>query len=108
MIRFFALISLWLLAASASLQEGLPDLGKSEDIAGLGTGKIIEMDNTIVKRITLKEIHGHWIVYIKNESLHDKHMETIRRIEFPESRWGRIKIEFPNNKAEVSALSCKP
>jgi hypothetical protein len=104
MNRFIALAFIWLLTASATLQGGLPDLNKPEDIAELGKGKIIENDNSIIKQITLKEIREHWIVYVKNQSLHDKHMESIRRIEFPESKWGRIKIEFPNNKAEASLL----
>jgi len=89
---------------SAATQGFLPDLANSEDLQKLGEGKIIEKDNCIIKRVTLKEIKDHWVIYIKDASLHDKHMEYIKRIEFPNSKWGKIKIEFPNNKPEASFL----
>lgn len=104
MYKLIALAAIWLLTASATLQNWFPDLSKPEDIAALGTGKIIEKDNSIIKQITLKEIREHWIVYIKNASLHDLPMESIRRLEFHDTKWGSIKIEFPDKKPEVTAI----
>ena len=104
MRKLIVLSLVWLVTLSASTQGFLPDLNKQEDLIKLGVGKIIEKDNSIVKQITLKEIKEYWIVYLKDESMHDKAMEVIKRIEFPSSSWGRIKIEFPNNKPEVSYI----
>jgi len=104
MRRIFILAIIWLGTLSVTWQNPFPDLNKEADLAKLGIGKIIEKDNSIIKQITLKEIKEHWIVYIKNESLHDKHMEYIKRLEFPNSKWGKLKIEFPDNKPEVTYL----
>ena len=103
MYRLIAIACFWLFTAAVS-QNWFPDLSKPEDIAALGTGKIIEKDNSIIKQITLKEIREHWVVYIKNASLHDMPMENIRRLEFHNTKWGSIKIEFPDNKPEVTAI----
>ena len=104
MRKFLLLSFIWLATLSVTWQNALPDLSKEADLAKLGLGRIIEKDNSITKHITLKEVKEHWIVYLKNESLHDKHTEYIKRLEFPNSRWGKLKIEFPNNKPEVSYL----
>ena len=104
MRKLIFLSLVWLGTISANVQGFLPDLEKQEDLVKLGVGKIIEKDNSIIKQITLKEIKEYWIVFLKDESMHDKAMETIKRIEFPYSSWGKIKIEFPNNKPEASFI----
>lgn len=105
MKKIIILTFAWLLCLSAVVQDALPDLTNPANLPLLGAGRIIEKDNSIIKRITLKEIKAYWVVYLKDESLHDKPMEYIRRIEFPDSKWGRIKVEFPGNKPTVSFLS---
>lgn len=85
-------------------QNNTPDLSKPEDIKALGMGKIIQKDNSVFKNIKLLEIKEYWIVYEKNSSSHDMMMETIRCIEFPESKWGFVKVEFSNNKPELKQL----
>ena len=86
-------------------QNKNPDFKKAEDLKALGTGKIFEKDNSILKNIKILEIKEYWIVYEKNSSSHDIAMELIRRIEFPESKWGAVKIEFPNNKTEMHFIT---
>ena len=86
-------------------QNKNPDFTKAEDLKALGTGKIFEKDNSILKNIKILEIKEYWIVYEKNSSSHDIAMEVIRRIEFPESKWGAVKIEFPNNKTEMHFIT---
>lgn len=89
--------------AQASQSEW-PDLSKKEDLIGLGVGRIVEKDHSIIKNITLHEVKEYWIVYIKNGSIHDLMTERIDRIEFSESKWGRIKIEFPGGKPKIATL----
>ena len=105
MRKLITLSCVLLLTLSATIQNNFPDLSRKEDLIKMGIGKIIEKDNSIIKKITLAEIKDYWIIYLKDESLHDKAMESIKRIEFPESKWGRLKVEFPNNKPEVSFLT---
>ena len=86
-------------------QNKSPDFTKAEDLKALGTGKIIEKDNSIIKNIKILEIKEYWIVYEKNSSSHDIAMEVIRRIEFPDSKWGNVKLEFQNNKTEMHSIT---
>ena len=86
-------------------QNKTPDLTKAEDLQALGTGRIVEKDNSILKNVKLIQVNEYWIIYEKNASSHDLMMEAIRRIEFPESKWGPLKIEFPNNKPETGYLT---
>jgi len=88
-------------ALKVGAQNKNPDFTKSEDLKALGVGKIFEKDNSIIKNIKILEIKEYWIVYEKNLSSHDIMMDVIRRIEFPESEWGAVKIEFPNNKSAM-------
>ncbi|MBI4930436.1 MAG: hypothetical protein HY841_06715 [Bacteroidetes bacterium] len=90
---------------SSAMQNKAPDLTKPEDIKALGIGKIIEKDNSVIKNINLLEIKEYWIVYEKNSSTHDKMMDVISRIEFTESKWGPLKLEFHNNKPETHYLN---
>ena len=85
--------------------EDLPDLSKKEDLKSLGTGRIVEQDNSIISKITLFEVNEYWIVYLKDESLHEMRMDEIKYIEFKDSQWGALKITFPQNKPIVSRLN---
>ncbi|HXB40734.1 MAG TPA: hypothetical protein VNZ49_09345 [Bacteroidia bacterium] len=105
MRKLIILSLIWLGTLSVTLQNSFPDLTKPEDLARLGVGKIIEKDNSIVKQIILKEVKEYWIVYLKDESMHDKYTEYIKYLEFPNSKWGKIKIEFPNNKPEITLIT---
>ena len=93
------------LSLKSGAQNKNADFPKAEDLIALGIGKIIEKDNSIIKNIKILEIKEYWIVYEKNSSSHDIAMEVIRRIEFPESKWGPVKIEFPNNKTEMHHIT---
>lgn len=104
-MRKIILLSLiWLGTIGNTQQNGIPDLNKSEDLQKLGIGKIIEKDRSILKQVTLKEINGEYVVYVKNESLHDMHLGYIDHLEFPLSKWGNLTIEFANNKPVVTIL----
>ncbi len=85
----------------AGAQGKLPDLNNTEDLKLLGVGRIIEKDKSIIKNITLREVKESWIIYLKDESLHDISMEVIACIEFHDTRWGYLKIRFPENKPEI-------
>lgn len=86
---------------STARQDGGIDFTRKEDLRGLGVGRIIGKDNSIVKDIVLQEIREYWIVYIKKGSVHDMMMENIARIEFNASKWGRVKVEFPDGKPQM-------
>ncbi len=88
-------------ALKVGAQSKNPDFAKAEDLKALGVGKIFEKDNSILKNIKILEIKEYWIVYEKNSSSHDIMMDVIRRIEFPDSKWGMINLTFPNNKTEM-------
>lgn len=98
------LTAIWLLSLSSGNIKSGPDLTKKEDLKALGFGKIFETDKTITTRIMLEEVADYYVVYIKNESLHDMAMDRINRIEFYETKWGPVKIEFPNNKPKITLL----
>ena len=104
-MRTLIIISLVLISSHSVATLGqLPDLSKKEDLMALGIGRIIEKDKSIRKGITLHEVKEYWVVYVKNGSVHDIMMEKIDRIEFSESKWGRLKIEFPAGKARISKM----
>ena len=98
------MLSLILAIMLSPQQSQRPDLLKKEDLVALGVGKIVERDRSVIKNITLHEVKECWIVYIKNGSIHDLMIERIDRIEFSESKWGLVKIEFTNGKAKVSEM----
>ena len=98
-------IPVLLLLISATMQKDSADLSKKEDLIALGIGKIFEKDNSIIKNITLNDVKEYWITYIKDKSMHDLAMEKINRIEFLESKWGAVKIEFPDNKPKVTGIA---
>ncbi len=98
------MLSLILAIMLSPQQSQRPDLLKKEDLVALGVGKIVERDRSVIKNITLHEVKEYWIVYIKNGSIHDLMIERIDRIEFSESKWGLVKIEFTNGKAKVSEM----
>ena len=82
----------------------LPDLSKKEDLKSLGIGRITEADKTTITKIMLYEVHEYWIVYLKDESLHEINMDEIQQIEFKDSKWGSLKITFPKNKTVITIL----
>jgi|GEM_PF-4166095 len=100
-MRQVILIIPLLLACFCSFSQDVPANSEKED---LGIGTIILKDHSIIKNIKIHEIREYWIVYVKNESLHDLMMEKIERIEFPKSKWGNVKIEFHDNKATIIFL----
>lgn len=104
MKNVIVLTAIWLLSLSMGNIKSGPDLTKKEDLKALGFGKIFEADKTITTRIMLEEVADYYIVYIKNESLHDMAMDRINRIEFYETKWGSVKIEFPHNKPTITLL----
>ena len=105
-MRSLILFSLILIATnSIATRAQLPDLSKQEDLKALGIGRIVEKDRSILKNITLYEVREYWVVYVKNGSIHDLLMEKIDRIEFRESKWGPVKIEFPGGKPKISELN---
>ncbi len=93
-MKTLIILSFVMLTLSSVAQVIVPDLSKKEDLQSLGIGKIFEKDNSIIKNIQITEVKEYGIVYLKNESTHDIAKETISRIEFLESKWGKIKIEF--------------
>ena len=104
-ILTFALTSVSLrIPCVRSQQNTNLDLTKADDLKALGTGRIIEKDNSIIKNVKLIEVNKYCIVYEKNSSTHDMMMEVILRIEFADSKWGVLKIEFPDNKPEINHL----
>ena len=82
-------------------QGHLPDPYNKEDIKKLGTGRIIENDKTIIKKISLYEVKDFWITYEKDGSLHDLIIDKIDCLEFPNSKWGSLEIRFIGNKPEI-------
>jgi len=82
-----------------------PDLSSKEDLKALGIGRIVERDHSILKDISLAEMKEYWIVYVKDGSVHDMLMDNIDRIEFKQTKWGPLKIEFIQGKTRVSGLT---
>ena len=104
-MRILIIFCLLLIASHSVATRGQqPDLSKKEDLMALGLGRIIEKDRSIRKSITLYVVKEYWVVYVKNGSVHDLLMEKIDRIEFSDSKWGRIKLEFPEGKAKISPM----
>ena len=98
MKKYILVLMIIVLPPTLFAQSNFPDLSKKEDLQALGKGKIYETDNTSTKNIEIFEIKEFWIVYIKNDSLHDLLIEKIDRIEFPDSKWGSVVITFIKNK----------
>ena len=71
----------------------------------LGKGIIYLKERSIIKNILLKEIKAYWIIYQKDGSFHDKMMDEILRIEFPNANPEPIVMEFVNNKMIVKKIS---
>lgn len=104
-MKTLIVLSLVLIAThSVATHAQLPDLSKKEDLKALGVGRIIAKDHSILKSIILYEVKDYWITYVKNGSIHDLLTEKIERIEFNESKWGPVKIEFPDGKPRISTM----
>lgn len=98
-VPFFFFVSFFI-----QTQNKSPDLSNPDDLKALGIGRIIKKDDTVIKNIKLNAVKEYWIVYEKNESLHDLMTEKIERIEFSESKWGSVQIQFLNNKTQILPL----
>ena len=92
------LLFILVIAFSSASKAQPPDLTRKEDLKALGVGKIVEKDGSIIKSVVLHEVREYWVVYIKRGSMHDLMMERVNWIEFSESKWGPLKIEFSNGK----------
>ena len=67
-------------------------------VPDLGKGTLYLKENRIIKNIRIREIKSYWIVYEKDRNLHDKMMDEIIRIDFPEAKPGPVRMFFENNK----------
>lgn len=104
-MRTLILLSIvWSFMFSVAAQNQKPNLANTEDLNALGIGKIVEKDRTVIKNIILYEVKEYWIVFKKDGSVHDLMMEQIERIEFNNSKWGSIKVEFPGSKIKISEI----
>ena len=65
MHKFILLSVILVLNLFAVKQKDSPDLTKKEDLIALSFGKIIEKDNSVIKKIKLEEVNEYWIVYRK-------------------------------------------
>src|SRR5687768_11644092 len=88
------LLCIWAAFLSAGPGNDLPDLRNKEHLALLGTGKILEDDNSVILRIRLLAVEDYWIVYEKENSSHDLLTEKIKYIDFRETPWGPLRIDF--------------
>ena len=81
---------------------------QSDDIfpsLNLGKGIIYLKEKRVIKNIRLKEIKTYWIIYQKDESLHDRMMDEIVRIEFPDAKPEPLIMEFENNKPVLKIMT---
>ncbi len=95
---------LLLVMLESSFQEAKPDLKNKNDLKLLGSGTLLEKDNSRMRHIELYEVKDSWIVYIKDGSLHDMLMENIDRLEFPGSKWGSLEITFQRNQPVIMKM----
>ena len=102
MKRAILLLCIFTVYSAFITQNVLPDLSKKEDLKLLGTGRIIESDNSVILYIQLYEIKEIGLVYIKDESLHDIPIESVQRIEFKRTPWGPLTIRFEQNKPVIT------
>jgi hypothetical protein len=71
----------------------------------LGKGIIYTKNKRVIKNMRLAEIKAYWIIYKKDESLHDMMMDEIKRIEFPEAKPEPVALEFENNNVLTKKMS---
>ena len=60
--------------------------GDSVALEDLGPGRIFLRDGSMKKACTVREIHELYIIYVKNEVLHDQMIDKILRIELTEGK----------------------
>ena len=75
-----------------------------DTLKNLGKGIIYLKENRIIKNIKLREIKSIYIVYEKEGNLHDRTMEEIKWIEFPDAKPEAVKMIFENNKPVVKKI----
>ena len=66
------------------------DNGRTVALDKIGLTRIVFRDGSIKKACKLKEIHDLWIVYVKNEVLHDQMIDKIERIEISTEKFPAI------------------
>ena len=71
----------------------------------LGKGIMYLKEKKVIKNIRLREIKTYWIIYQKDESLHDRMMDEIVRIEFPDAKPEPLIMEFENNKPVLKIMT---
>lgn len=81
-----------------------PDLTKKEDLKSLGVGQIVKKDGYRIKKIWLNAINENSIVYAKENNLHDYEFGKIEWLEFPESKWGPLKIKIEEGQPKLYKL----
>jgi hypothetical protein len=63
----------------------------------LGKGTLYLKEDRIIKNIRIREIRSFWIEFEKEGNLHDKAMDEIVRIEFPDAKPAPIILVFEKN-----------
>ena len=71
----------------------------------LGKGSMYLKENRVIKNIRVREIKAYWIVFEKDGSLHDRMIDEISRIEFPEAKPGPVVMIFENNKPVMKKMN---
>jgi len=66
-----------------------------------GPARLVLKDRGVYKKITVHEINEHWLVFLKDGSLHDMSIERIARIEYGKA-YGRIVTFNEANKILIS------
>ena len=74
-------------------------------VPDLGKGTLYLKENRIIKNIRIREVKAYWIVYEKDGNLHDKMMDEITWIEFPEAKPEPLLMTFVNNKPLLKKFS---
>ena len=102
--KIFALLFLFAVCTFLKAQTFGPDLSKKDDLKNLGIGLISKKDGGHIKKIWLSVINENSIVYIKENNLHDYELDKIDWMEFPESKWGPLKIKFVDGQPKLFKL----
>ena len=71
---------------------------------GLGKGSMYLKENRVIKNIRVRELKAYWIVFEKNGSLHDRMIDEIARIEFPEAKPEPVIMVFENNRPVLKKI----
>ena len=89
--------------AMLMLQFQQPD--STITLSTLGKGTIYLKENRILIKVTLKEVKPLYITYEKEHNLHDRMMDEIDHIDFPDAKPLPVKMIFENNKPVMKNMS---